>query len=187
MSSPRSSYIGMKQGTKNNAGCLGLNWLYTKYYRLTTNWHRVPIMTREFIRMTGSLRGRAKSSRPRRQVKNARRRGFRHVENVFGRQRSHRALQPAAIERVIGIHSFMQNKPNLRDAQMNVSLVITREYKNKSDWKLGENKANTKPIKANLLDSQMTVSSVKTTNYEQITMNNANKKQTQSNPKRIYP
>jgi len=36
----------------------------------------------------------------------------------------------------------MQNKPNLPDAQMNVSLVITREYKNKSDWKLGENKAN---------------------------------------------
>jgi hypothetical protein len=25
---------------------------------------------------------------------------FRHVENVFGRQRRHRALQPAAIERV---------------------------------------------------------------------------------------
>jgi len=63
-------------------------------------------MTREFIRMTGSLRGRAKSSRPRRQVKKARRRGFRHVENVFGRQRSHRALQPAAVERVIGIHSL---------------------------------------------------------------------------------
>jgi len=62
--------------------------------------------------MTGSLRGRARSSRPRRQVKNAARSGFRHVENVFGRQRSHRSLQPAAIERVIGIHSIMQNKPN---------------------------------------------------------------------------
>ncbi len=33
------------------------------------------------------------------------RRGFLHVENVFGRQRRHRALQPAAIERVIGIGS----------------------------------------------------------------------------------
>ncbi len=31
--------------------------------------------------------------------------GFLHVENVFGRQRRHRALQPAAIERVIGIGS----------------------------------------------------------------------------------
>ncbi len=49
---------------KKNAGRLGFNWLYTKYYRLTTNWHRVQIMTREFIRMTSSLRSRAKSSRP---------------------------------------------------------------------------------------------------------------------------
>ena len=57
-------------------------------------------MTREFIRMTGSLRGRAKRSRPSRQVKNAARSGFRHVENVFGRQHSHRPLQPAAS----GIH-----------------------------------------------------------------------------------
>ena len=37
---------------------------------------------------------------------------------------------------------IMQNKPNLPVPQMDVSLVITREYKNKSDWKLGENKAN---------------------------------------------
>ena len=30
---------------------------------------------------------------------------FCHVENIFGRQRRHRALQPAAIERVITIGS----------------------------------------------------------------------------------
>jgi hypothetical protein len=35
--------------------------------------------------------------------------------------------------------------------------------------------------KPNLLDAQMNVSSVEIMNYEQITMNNANKKQTQSN------
>jgi len=40
---------------------------------------------------------------------------------------------------------FMQNKANLMDALMNVSPVITREYKNKSNWKLGENKANSNP------------------------------------------
>ncbi len=39
------------------------------------------------------------------EAKKARRRGFLHVENVFGRQRRHRALQPAAIERVIWIGS----------------------------------------------------------------------------------
>jgi hypothetical protein len=31
--------------------------------------------------------------------------GFLHVENIFVRQRRHRALQPAAIERVIWIGS----------------------------------------------------------------------------------
>jgi len=36
--------------------------------------------------------------------------------------------------------------------------------------------------KPNLLDAQMNLSSVKTMNYEQITMNNANKKQSQTNP-----
>jgi len=44
---------------------------------------------------------------------------------------------------------FVQNKPNLLDALMNVNKVLTRDYENKSNWKLGENKANTNPIKAN--------------------------------------
>jgi hypothetical protein len=43
----------------------------------------------------------------------------------------------------------MQNKPNLPDAQMNVTTLVTIDYENISDWKLGENKPNTKPIKAN--------------------------------------
>ena len=108
-----------------------------------------PIMTREFIRMTGSLRGRAKSSRPRRQVKNARKRGFRHVENVFGRQRRHRALQPAAIERVIWIHSFMQNKPNFRKVKMNINVFPTKDYRKNDAFAVQKNKPNSnqsKPI-----------------------------------------
>jgi hypothetical protein len=44
---------------------------------------------------------------------------------------------------------FMQNKPNLLDAQMNVRSLITVDYENIANWKLGENKANTKPIKPN--------------------------------------
>jgi hypothetical protein len=43
--------------------------------------------------------------------------------------------------------------------------------------------------KPNLPDAQMNVSSVKTTNYDQITMNNANKNkpnQTQFHPHRLY-
>jgi len=43
----------------------------------------------------------------------------------------------------------MQNKPNFPDDQMNVNKVLTKDYENISNWTLGENKANTKPIKAN--------------------------------------
>ena len=32
---------------------------------------------------------------------------------------------------------------------MNANKVLTRDYENKSNWKLDENKANTKPIKPN--------------------------------------
>ena len=35
---------------------------------------------------------------------------------------------------------FMQNKPNLLDAQMNVSFFYKMDYENISDWTLGENK-----------------------------------------------
>jgi len=43
----------------------------------------------------------------------------------------------------------MQNKPNLLNARMNVTSFYTVDYENKSNWKLGENKPNSKPIKAN--------------------------------------
>jgi len=36
----------------------------------------------------------------------------------------------------------MQNKPNLLNTQMNVRSLITVDYENKSNWKLGENKPN---------------------------------------------
>jgi len=39
----------------------------------------------------------------------------------------------------------MQNKPNLLAPQMNLTSVITKDYENKSNWKLGENKPNSKP------------------------------------------
>ena len=32
---------------------------------------------------------------------------------------------------------------------MNVNTAITKDYENITNWTLGENKANTKPIKAN--------------------------------------
>ena len=90
--------------------------------------NNVTILSLEFIRTTVSLRGRAKSPRPRRQVKKARRRSYRYVENVFGRQRRHRALQPTAVEGVVWIHSFMQNKPKVKSAKFNANSFVTSKY-----------------------------------------------------------
>ncbi len=60
---------------------------------------------------------------------------------------------------------FMQNKANLLDAQMNVSSVLTKDYENKSNWTLGENKPKTNPIKANPRKAQTNVNSLITKDY----------------------
>jgi hypothetical protein len=44
---------------------------------------------------------------------------------------------------------FMQNKPNLLNAQMNASSFVTKDYENDNTFRLPENKPNTKPIKPN--------------------------------------
>jgi len=59
----------------------------------------------------------------------------------------------------------MQNKPNLPDAQMNVSIFSTMAYENKTNWTLGQNKPNSNPIKANFRKSQMNVNSLTTKDY----------------------
>jgi len=46
---------------------------------------------------------------------------------------------------------FMQNKPNLLDAQMNVSNIITRNYQNFIPLAGYKNKPNSNPIKPNLV------------------------------------
>jgi hypothetical protein len=43
----------------------------------------------------------------------------------------------------------MQNKPNSLKAQINASSVLTKDYENKSNRTLCENKPKTNPIKAN--------------------------------------
>ena len=40
---------------------------------------------------------------------------------------------------------IMQNKPNFRDAQVNVSATKIKDYENKSHSTLGENKPNSNP------------------------------------------
>ena len=53
------------------------------------------------------------------------------------------------VKRALQISSFMQNKANFPDDQMNGNKVLTKDYENITNWTLGENKPNTKPIKPN--------------------------------------
>jgi len=83
----------------------------------------------------------------------------------------------------------MQNKPNLLDAQMNLSSIITMNYENISNWTLGQNKPNSNPIKPNFLKAQMNVNSFITKDYRKkddfvvrINKPNSNPIQTQSKP-----
>jgi len=72
------------------------------------------------------------------------------------------------VESALQISSFMQNKANLLDTQMNVTKVLTKDYENIIAFGLRKNKANTKPNKANLLNAQMNVSTISTKDYENI-------------------
>jgi hypothetical protein len=40
----------------------------------------------------------------------------------------------------------MQNKANFLDAQMNISSVLTKDYRKKDDFTVRKNKAKTNPI-----------------------------------------
>ncbi len=52
------------------------------------------------------------------------------------------------VENPLQIDLFMQNKPNFRKSQMNVSAFSKIAYENKSNWTLGENKPKQSQFKA---------------------------------------
>ena len=53
------------------------------------------------------------------------------------------------VESSLQIGLFMQNKANFRKSQVGVSPLITKDYENKSNWTLGENKPNRRPLAGN--------------------------------------
>ena len=69
---------------------------------------------------------------------------------------------------------------------MNVRSLITVDYENIANWKLGENKPNSKPIKANTNPisekPKMKLNSYSTKDYENKPRLRTPGKQTQSNP-----
>jgi len=76
----------------------------------------------------------------------------------------------------------MQNKPNLLDAQMNVSSILTMDYENKINWTLGQNKPNSNPIKPNFQKAKMNANVFVTKDYENETAFRPQKNKPNSNP-----
>ena len=59
----------------------------------------------------------------------------------------------------------MQNKPNLLDAQMNVSSILTKDYENKWQRRVRKNKPNSNPNKPNFRRARMNINSLITKDY----------------------
>ncbi len=59
----------------------------------------------------------------------------------------------------------MQNKPNVKDAQINVNSYMKSKYEKLDTWLSGKNKANSNPIKPNLQNAKMNVNSFITKDY----------------------
>ena len=60
---------------------------------------------------------------------------------------------------------FMQNKPNVKDAQINVNSYMKSKYEKLDTWLSGKNKPNSNPIKPNLKKAKMNVKSFITNDY----------------------
>ncbi len=60
---------------------------------------------------------------------------------------------------------FMQNKPNVKDAQINVNSYMKSKYEKMDTWLSGKNKPNSNPIKPNLRKAKMNVNLTLTKDY----------------------
>ncbi len=85
---------------------------------------------------------------------------FRHFSSLF-------TLSPLYICRESSTNQllFMQNKPNFRKAQMNVSSLITTDYENKWQQRVRKNKPNSNPIKPNFQKAKMNANLTLTKDY----------------------
>ncbi|HIJ53004.1 MAG TPA: hypothetical protein HPP66_07595 [Planctomycetes bacterium] len=80
---------------------------------------------------------------------------FRHFSSLFTN------FPFTTVESALQIAHFMQNKPNFQNAQMNVNMVLSRDYEKRTPGQRGKNKPNSKPkqtqsnpIKANKMPKQ---------------------------------
>ena len=69
------------------------------------------------------------------------------------------------VENPLQIDLFMQNKPKVKNAKINVSSFITSKYVKLDTWWNQKNKPNSNPIKPNLKRAQMNVNLTLTKDY----------------------
>ena len=94
---------------------------------------------------------------------------------------NHLAFGPSTtVEKPLQISSFMQNKANFPDDQMNVNKVLTMDYENKTLGGSGKKQSQTNPNKANFKKAKMNVTSIITKGYENKPPIRAPKKQSQT-------
>ena len=74
-------------------------------------------------------------------------------------------LSSTSVENPLQISLFMQNKPNVKDAEINVNSYMKSKYEKLDTWLSGKNKANSNPIKPNFKKAKMNVSLTLTKDY----------------------
>ena len=85
---------------------------------------------------------------------------FRHFSSLFTPSTLYICREPSTNQLL-----FMQNKPNFRKAQMNVSIYYTKVYNNETASGSRKNKPNSNPIKPNSRKAQMNVNLTLTKDY----------------------
>jgi hypothetical protein len=72
------------------------------------------------------------------------------------------------VESALQIRLFMQNEPNFRKSQMNVTDLLTKDYDKKDTWSSGKNEHKTNPNEPNFKKAKMNVTSYITKGYDNI-------------------
>ncbi len=100
-------------------------------------------------------------------------------------------LPSTSVENPLQINLFMQNKPNFRKSQMNVSIFSQMDYENLSDWTIGQSKPNSNPNKPNCRKGKIDAKCVFTKDFRKkykcsVRINKPNPRKTQNERKRFF-
>jgi len=96
---------------------------------------------------------------------------FRHFNSLFTNLPAYKALYLRAYKALHLSRTlyksplFMQNKPNVKVAQINVNSYMKGKYEKLDTWLSEKNKPNSNPIKPNLRKAKMNVNSLITKDY----------------------